>query len=184
MKSIARVSLVGLLLMVSATLPARAQQASASAKTPLAVAAENRTALLDASHGKRRSDATVHAGDVLRYRLTFTNTQPRPVRQVALQNPMAAGLQYVAGSAKVSRADAQVEYSIDGGKSWSKHPMETVAIDGKSVERAVAPERYTGVRWIVSGWVTPGATVTAEFEARLASRVAAASPAAPAPAQR
>jgi hypothetical protein len=26
------------------------------------------------------------------------------------------------------------------------------------------------VRWIVDGWVSPGATVTAQFEARLASR--------------
>ncbi len=181
---IVRVSFVGLLLMLSATLPARAQQASASAKTPLVIAAENRTAQMEAAQGKRRIDATVHAGDVLRYRLTFTNTQPRPVRHVALQNPLAAGLQFVPGSVKASRADAQVEYSVDSGKTWSVRPMETVMVDGKSVERAVAPERYTGVRWIVSGWVTPGAAVTAEFEARLASRVAAASPAAPAPAQR
>lgn len=182
MKSIIRVSLAGLLLALSATTPAFAQSA-ARTKNPLAVTAENRTAQLDAAHGKHRGDAAVHAGDVLRYKLTFTNTQDRPVRQVSLQNPMASGLEFVAGSAKVSRADAQAEYSIDGGKSWSPRPMETVMVDGKSVERAVAPERYTGVRWVVSGWVTPGATVTAEFEARLASRVTASSPA-PAPAQR
>jgi hypothetical protein len=54
-----------------------------------------------------------------------------------------------------------------------------VTIDGKSVERAIAPERYTGVRWIVDGWVTPGATVTAQFEARLAARSAAPAPASP-----
>ena len=51
--------------------------------------------------------------------------------------------------------------------------METVTIDGRPVERAVAPERYTGVRWIVGGWVNPGATITAEFEARLARVVPA-----------
>jgi uncharacterized repeat protein (TIGR01451 family) len=175
MKSLTRMSLFALLLAASLTVPAFAQ------KPALVVTAENRTAL--ASKGGRRNDATAHAGDVLRYKLTFTNVAGRPVRQVALQNPMAAGLEFVAGSAKVSRTDAQAEYSVDGGKSWSARPMETVIVDGKSVERAVSPERYSGVRWIVSGFVAPNATVTAEFEARVASR-AAVSPAPAAPAQR
>jgi uncharacterized repeat protein (TIGR01451 family) len=173
MKSLIRNSLFTLLLAGSLTVPAFAQ------KQALVVSAENRTAI--AANGARRNDATAHAGDVLRYKLTFTNVAARPVRQVALQNPMAAGLEFVAGSAKVSRADAQAEYSIDGGKSWSAHPMETVTVDGKSVARAVSPERYSGVRWIVSGFVAPGATVTAEFEARVAARTATSSaPAAPA----
>jgi uncharacterized repeat protein (TIGR01451 family) len=175
MKSLIRTSLYALLLAASLTVPALAQ------KSALVVTAENRTAL--ASKGARRNDATAHAGDVLRYKLTFTNVAGRPVRQVALQNPMAAGLEFVAGSAKVSRADAQAEFSVDGGRSWSAHPMETVTIDGRSVERAVSPERYSGVRWIVGGFVAPGATVTAEFEARVASRTAV-SPAPAAPAQR
>jgi uncharacterized repeat protein (TIGR01451 family) len=178
MKSLIRISLFTLLLAGSLTVPALAQ--APAAKQALVVSAENRTAM--AATSGRRTDATAHAGDVLRYKLTFTNVAGRPVRNVALQNPMAAGLEFVAGSAKVSRTDAQAEYSIDGGKSWSAHPMETVTIDGKSVERAVSPERYSAVRWIVSGFVAPRATVTAEFEARVASR-AAATPA-PAPAQR
>jgi hypothetical protein len=92
------------------------------------------------------------------------------VREVALQNPVAAGLQFVAGSASASRQDARAEYSADNGATWSVRPMETVTIDGKAVQRAIAPERFTGVRWVVNGWVSPGATVTAQFEARLASR--------------
>jgi uncharacterized repeat protein (TIGR01451 family) len=162
MKSLIRISLFTLLLAGSLTVPAFAQ------KQALVVSAENRTAL--ASRGGRRNDATAHAGDVLRYKLTFTNTAGRPVRQVALQNPVANGLQFVAGSASSSRQDARAEYSADNGATWSTKPMETVTIDGKRVERPVAPERFTGVRWIVDGWVSPGATVTAQFEARLASR--------------
>jgi uncharacterized repeat protein (TIGR01451 family) len=183
MKSLNRMSLFTLLLAASVAVPAFAQKQAAVAKQALVVSAENRTAI--AAKGARRNDATAHAGDVLRYKLTFTNVAGRPVRQVALQNPMAAGLEFVAGSAKVSRPDAQAEYSIDGGKSWSAHPMETVTVDGKSVERAVSPERYSGVRWIVSGFVAPNATVTAEFEARVASRAVVSPPPAPAaPAQR
>ena len=154
-------------------------QTPARPVSALAIAAENRTALDAAARGVKRTDATVHAGDVLRYKLTFTNTAGRPVRQVALQNPVASGLQFVAGSAKASRDDARAEYSADNGATWSARPMETVTVDGKPVQRAVAQERYTGVRWIVDGWVSPGATVTAQFEARLASRAAAPALAAP-----
>lgn len=158
-------------LLVVLTLAAPVQaQAPAKPVSALAVTAENRTAMAAAALGAKRTDAAVHAGDVLRYKLTFTNTAGRPVRQVALQNPVASGLQFVPGSASSSRQDARAEYSVDHGATWSAKPMETVVIDGKRVARAVAPERYTGVRWIVDGWVSPGATVTAQFEARLASR--------------
>ena len=178
MKSSIPAKLLGLLLLITIAAPLRAQ-ASARPAPALVVAAENRTALDAAARGAKRNDAAVHAGDVLRYKLTFTNTAGRPVRQVALQNPVATGLQFVAGSARSSRQDARAEYSADNGASWSARPMETVTIDGKPVERAVAPERYTGVRWIVDGWVSPGATVTAQFEARLSTRPAAPSQAAP-----
>ena len=172
MKSSVFTKLFGLLLALTFAVPVRAQ-APAKPVPALAVTAETRTAMAAAARGAKRSDASVHAGDVLRYKLTFTNTAGRPVRQVALQNPVAAGLQFVAGSATASRQDARAEYSADNGATWSVRPMETVTIDGKRVERAIAPERYTGVRWIVDGWVSAGATVTAQFEARLPSRTAA-----------
>ncbi len=169
--------LTGLLLVLTLSAPMRAQ-APVKPVSALAVAAENRTAMDAAAHGARRTDASVHAGDVLRYKLTFTNTAGRPVRQVALQNPVATGLQFVAGSATTSRTDARAEYSADNGASWSTRPMETVTIDGQRVQRAIAPERFTGVRWVVGGWVNPGATVTAQFEARLASNTSSSAPAA------
>jgi uncharacterized repeat protein (TIGR01451 family) len=169
MKSSIPAKLFGLLLLLTIATPLLAQAPARPAQA-LVVAAENRTALDAAARGAKRADATVHAGDVLRYKLTFTNTAGRPVRQVAIQNPVATGLQFVAGSASSSRQDARAEYSADNGATWSARPMETVTIDGRPVERAVAPERYTGVRWIVDGWLSPGATVTAQFEARLASQ--------------
>ena len=169
MKSFIPAKLAGLLIALAFASTLRAQSPVRPASA-LAVAAENRTALDAAARGAKRADGNVHAGDVLRYKLTFTNTAGRPVRQVALQNPVASGLQFVGGSAQSSRQDARAEYSADNGVSWSARPMETVMIDGKRVERAIAAERYTSVRWIVDGWVPPGATVTAQFEARLATR--------------
>ena len=170
------------LLTLAAATTAGAQAPAAQGGQPsLKVVAENRTAQAAAARGARRADTTVHAGDVLRYRLTFTNSAPRAIRNVALANPVPGGLQFVAGSAKASRSDARAEYSADGGKTWSREPMETVTVDDRQVERPVAPERYTAVRWVVDGAVAPAAVVTAEFEARLVmapAKAAAKSPAA------
>jgi uncharacterized repeat protein (TIGR01451 family) len=159
---------LALLALPGVTSSAHAQQ-SAPAASALVVKAENRTAAAAAARGARRRDAQVRAGDVLRYTLTFTNTAGRPVREVALQNPVAAGLQFVGGSAAASRDDARAEFSADGGRSWSAQPTETVTIDGAAVTRPVAPERFTAVRWTVTGFVAPGATVVAHFDARLAA---------------
>lgn len=163
-------SLFVALLSLAVAAPVGAQMRPAPGAQPmLEVAAENRTARAEVARGARsRADTTVHVGDVLRYRLTFVNAAPHAIRNVALANPVPGALQFVGGSARASRADARAEYSLDGGRTWSARPMEAVLVDGRQVERAVAPERYTAVRWVVNGAVAPSAVVTAEFEARLA----------------
>jgi uncharacterized repeat protein (TIGR01451 family) len=160
MKSIARL----LVLLALAAAPAAAQQQPA-APGPLRVTAQNRTAAELAARGTPRGDDRVRPGDVVRYRIAFTNPQRTPVRPV-LANPIAPGMAFVAGSARTARTDARAEYSIDGGKTFSVRPMETVLVDGRRVQRAAAPEKYTHVRWTVGGFVAPGATVVAEFDTR------------------
>jgi uncharacterized repeat protein (TIGR01451 family) len=144
--------------------PVVAQQAPQQA---LVVTAENRTAAQAAHDGHARRDGNARPGDVVRYRLTFTNTAGRPVRRVQLSNPLAGGMRFVAGSVQASRADALPEYSIDGGRTFSTQPMEEVQVDGRRVRRPAPPERYTSVRWVVDGFVAPGATVLAEFDAQI-----------------
>lgn len=164
------VSTLAAILLAAPAAPAFAQRAAP--KSPngnaLVISASNRTAALEAARGSARPDSTVRAGDVLRYTLAFSNVVGRPIRGVELKNPIPAGLQFVAGSAKVTRADARVEFSADGGRTFSPAPTETVVEDGREVRRAVPAERYTHVRWLVAGWVQPKAGVVAEYEARLA----------------
>jgi hypothetical protein len=59
--------------------------------------------------------------------------------------------------------------------------MEQVIVEGRRVQRPAPPERYTNVRWIVDGFVAPGATVVAEFDAQIggAPRPAQQAPTAP-----
>lgn len=155
------------LALALCALPAHAQQEKKPEPSPLTVTATNRTRAAEAERGAPREDDRVRPGDVLRYRLTFTNTAGRPVRGVNLSNPLPEGFRFVDGSVRSSRDDARPEYSADGGRTFSARPMEEVMVDGKPVRRPVAPERYTHVRWTVDGWVAPGATVTAELDARL-----------------
>ena len=177
MKNAFTLALIALPLLIGA--PSASAQRATDAP-PLVVAADNRTASADVARGVARTDKSVHPGDVLHYRLTFTNLAGRPVRKVELRNPVAAGMQLVAGSVHASRGDARVEYSADHGQSYAAQPMETVVVDGRSVQQPISPARYTDVRWVVDGTLDPQAVVTAEFEARFATNTPEASTQAPA----
>lgn len=166
-----------LLALALAAVPLRAQGTGpAAAGGPFALTVQNLTAQAEAAQHRPRADDRARPGDVLRYRLTFTNRSGRPVRRVILDNPIPAGLLFDPAFVRASRADARVEYSIDGGRSWSPQPMEDVVVGGSTLRRPAPPERFTNVRWIVEGPVAPQTVVTAEFQAQ----VRPARPAAPA----
>lgn len=139
----------------------------------LAVTAENLMAS-DSQHraaaSRGRDPKELMPGDVVRYRLTFTNVTPNAVKSVVFDNPLPAGLRYQAGTAASDRDQVAIQYSLDGGKSYSAQPMIEVEVDGKRVKRPAPAEMYTHIRWSVQGSVLPGAVVHAEFRAQLAAR--------------
>jgi len=151
------------LLLLALPLPAVAQQSSEPA---LAISVENVTAAAEARAGNARGDATARPGDVLRYRLDFTNRTEGALRDIVLSNPIPQTIQLVGGSVRSSRDDVQVEYSADGGATFAAEPMEEVLVEGRRVRRPIPPERFTHVRWTIRGWVQPRATVTAEYDTR------------------
>ena len=159
-----RFSLLLALLAAPSLRVVQAQATLAPAAPALVVAARNTTAEAETT---RPSRSTVLPNDRLLYTLTFTNPTGRALKSVELKNPIPAGMHLVAGTTHASRADARVEFSADGGKSWSAQPMERVMVDGAAAMRPVPAARYTHVRWTVEGTVAPQATVTADFEARL-----------------
>ncbi len=106
-------------------------------------------------------------GDVVRYELVFTNIISDSVRNVQFTDPVPEGLQYVGGTARSDREDVVIEYSIDGGQTYTAQPMREVVENGLRVMRAAPPQTYSHIRWRVGGWIQPGAQVTAEFRARL-----------------
>ena len=156
-----------ILALLIAAVPATAQQGQPS---PLVITAENLMAG-DAHHDEAVASGmdrnALLPGDVVLYRLIFTNTTGAPVRNVEFKDPLPAGLRYVSGSASADREDVSIAYSIDGGRTYSAEPMIEETVDGETVVRPAPAEMYTHVRWLVTGWVQPGAEVTAEFRARL-----------------
>ena len=150
----------------------------------LVIAAENLMAG-DARHRALQqrglSAQVLLPGDVVRYRLTFTNLTEVEARGVAFVDPIPAGLTYVDDSASADRADVRIEYSIDGGTSYSVRPVVVEVVDGKPVERPAPLEAYTHIRWTVTGLVSSEAQVTAQFDARFKTLSPDAEPPEPAP---
>ncbi|MGD2152027.1 MAG: hypothetical protein PVG79_02090 [Gemmatimonadales bacterium] len=156
--------------LLGLAVPLIASPVSAQETESLVITAENLMAG-DARHQEIASQggdpSTALPGDVILYRLTFTNTTDVPVRNVEFKDPLPAGLHYVIGSATADRDAVLISYSIDGGQIFSAEPLIEVVVDGERVTRPAPPELYTHIRWLVTGWVQPGAQVTAEFRAQL-----------------
>jgi len=131
---------------------------------PLVMTAQN---LMAGDERHRDNPRAVMPGDVILYRLTFTNLRSDSIRNVQFHDPVPAGLRYVAGSATADRQDVTIEFSLDGGRTWSVQPMIEEVVDGRKVHRPAPPELYTNVRWSVHGWLLPNAQVTAELKTQL-----------------
>ena len=158
-----RLLLVGMLSAVVA-LP---QFAAAQAPAPktLVITAHNVTA---EAASTRKNTALARPGDVIRYALVFTNVTAGPVKNIQFVDPLPKGLVYVLGSAKADKP-VQLEYSIDGGKSYTAQPMIEVVENGQKVQKPATREQYTHVRWTVLGALAPGAKVLAEFRAQVSA---------------
>ena len=113
-----------------------------------------------------RDPNRVTRGDVVEYRLVFTNITGRPVDNIQFTDPLPEGMHYLQGTAGADREDVDVEFSLDGGTSYSEQPMVEVVVEGRTELRPASPEVYTNIRWTVHGEVQPDASVTAAFQVR------------------
>lgn len=155
--TVLRLLLVGTLCGALVSPPLTAAQAQAP--KALVITAHNVTA---------EATALARPGDAIRYTLVFTNVTAAPVKNIQFVDPIPPGLVYVSNSAAANQP-ARIEYSIDGGKSYTARPMMTVVEDGKRVEKPAPPELYTHVRWTVLGSLARGAQVRAEFRAQVSA---------------
>lgn len=158
-----RKGIILVLALAALTPPASAQVAAPQALT---ITAMNVTAQ-DANRDDSDTGVSM-PGDVIEYRLAFTNHTDGAVSDVVLVDPIPAGLVFLPGTVTASREDLRIEYSIDDGASWSESPVVDVDVEGETVTRPAPADAYTHVRWTVTGSVNPGARVDARFRARVA----------------
>ena len=144
--------------------PAAAQE---SAPEALMISAVNTTA----ERTERAATAGYLPGDVIEYELRFTNITEAVVQDVVLNDPIPQGLIMVLGSPTADRQDVVVDYSIDGGESWSAAPTVQVQEGDRTVSRPAPADAYTHVRWTITGAVPADATVTARFHAMVRGNV-------------
>src|SRR5207247_9571565 len=150
-----RMLLVGTLSSV--LLAPRLAAAPAQAPKTLVVTARNLTA---------ETARVAKPGDVIRYRLVFTNVTAGPVKNIQFVDPIPSGMVYVLGSA-TSDQRVRVEYSIDSGRTYAARPTISVVESGNAVQKPAPPARYTNDRWHLVGSLARGAQVTVEFHARV-----------------
>jgi len=85
----------------------------------------------------------VYPGDIIEYKITATNVSNEDLKNVIIGAKIPKGTVYVPGSATDTP-----EFSIDGGKTFSKEPVKYYVIEnGKKVEKIATPDMYTNIRW-------------------------------------
>jgi uncharacterized repeat protein (TIGR01451 family) len=165
-------------LLTAITLVAPALAGALQAQTPdslraLVVTAENLTAT-ESQIPRPGNSRELRPGDIVRYRLTFTNITPDSVHNVQFNDPVPTGLRYVAGSARTDRSNVLIEFSIDSGRTYSARPEIEEVVNGQQVRRPAPAELYTHVRWSEKGWVRSRGKITAEFSVQLSATTSVA----------
>jgi len=92
--------------------------------------------------------ARLEAGDEVHYTIRVRNPGQRPVTDVQVTKRMPFGLHYLPGSATGPASD--LEYSLDGGKSYTASP------EGGD---------YTHLRWTLRRPLPPDSTALLRFRA-------------------
>ena len=114
-----------------------------------------------------KDGAQVAPGEKILYTLDLANNGGQEARNPVALGPIPAGTAFVPGTASTG-PNLKVDYSIDGGKSFSEKPLITVTgKDGRPQTVPAPADRYTTIRWI---WGTPlgaGAAASVSYQVRV-----------------
>lgn len=99
---------------------------------------------------KRVAVEKISSGDVVVYTINYVNTGDEPATNANMDDPIPKGTVYIPGSAIGDNAD--ITFSIDGGKTFKKPSLLTYEIklpNGKMEKKVASPEKYTDIRWTI-----------------------------------
>ncbi len=169
--------------VAQAVRPARPQAApqpgTAKAKVELQLSADRQVSQKDAqgnpqlvwqslASGSGNTKASVMPGDLLRFNINGINRGNGPARNLVLAQPSPKGTVYIANSAKLLDSNAEVQFSIDSGKTFSRQPMVKVRQpNGQMVDQPASIESYTHLQLRVPQPLAPNATVRGEYQVKV-----------------
>jgi len=104
-------------------------------------------------------------GTVVRYIDTVTNRTDKPLKNVAIKNPINPHLTYVAQTAKCATG-CRIYYSVDGGKHFDVPKRLFVKDPQTGKKRLANPKEYNAVKWVIAE-VPAESNTTVEFKAKL-----------------
>lgn len=137
-------SLVSLAIVGSVAAFAASQQSS-----PLNTNMKAFVVTVDAK-GKEKLQTAKRAepGQVIQYQITSTNAGKQQLKGLMAVGPIPAHTRYV-GQSAYTKTKANMQVSIDGGKTFEKEPVKRKQTmpDG-SVKMVIIPaDQYTHIRW-------------------------------------
>lgn len=90
------------------------------------------------------------SGDMLFFTVTYKNIGNETATNAVINNPISAGMSYVDNS--VTGTNADISFSIDGGKNFKKASFLTYELklpSGSTEKHTARPEEYTHIRWTI-----------------------------------
>lgn len=102
-------------------------------------------------------------GQVVEYRVLVTNisSETLPASNALITGPIPNTTTYIADTATATSAEAQLEFSADGGATFAEKPMIEKENDQGEKEMVEAlPEEYTAARWAILVPLAPQQTLT------------------------
>lgn len=106
-------------------------------------------------------------GQVVEYRVVVTNTSDEtlPASNAMITGPIPATTTYIADSATPSSEGARLEFSADGGQTFSVPPVMIMVKNdqGQEVEVEATPEQYTAARWTILQALEPKQELTFKY---------------------
>jgi uncharacterized repeat protein (TIGR01451 family) len=107
---------------------------------------------------------SVAPGDRILYTVQLLNEGDAAASSPVALGPVPPGTVFLEGTV-TSGADISVDYSIDGGKTFSPKPMVVIKAADGSTRTVPAPiDRYTTIRWNWNGSLAAGTQEAVSYQ--------------------
>ena len=128
------------------------------------------TYLVTEKNGQEEMIATQEAspGDVIEYRLVYTNEAEQPLSGLEITGPIPANTAYLKDSASAD-VNAEFTVSIDDGSSFEAEPVTRTLTgpDGQKQNVIVPPSDYTQLRWVPENGIQPGQVLEYRYRVKV-----------------